>query len=594
MCKTCFVLAMAVFLGLAPLAQADLIGSWSLDEETGTTASDSSGNGNDGTLDGGPTVVDGLFGNALAFASNRVAIPASDSFTAEFFQGSFTLAAWINPTRTGNTWQQVFRAIRTDDASNDTLFLNNDGRLSWRGRVAAAWAGGMCETVAGVVPANQWTHVAVVGDGTNFRIYVNGALSQTSAWQKTDGSNANYYLGGDPTWLDESYTGIIDEVRIYNQALTAAEVKQVGARTKAYDPNPADGDLAVTMPLLQWEPATFALFHDVYLGTTPELTDADLAGPHQMLAMFYYVQGLQPGTTYYWRVDEVDVAGAVETGDVWSFVAQDLMAYHPTPVDGVTDAAQAPVLTWLPGQTATKHHVYFGDSNDAVSQGAADVDKGEVTDPTFTPGDLESLTTYYWRVDEIVAGGTVKTGPVWSFTTCLSIDDFESYTDDEGSRIYETWIDGWTNGTGSTVGNTQAPFAEQTIVHAGLQSMPLDYNNVNSPFYSEAEREFASTQDWTAGDVTTLALYVRGRSGNGQAQLYVAVEDTSQEVSVVTCPDEAITSATAWTPWKIPLSSFTGVNLARVKKLYIGLGDRDAPAAGGSGRIFIDDIQVTK
>jgi hypothetical protein len=597
--KSICLLSFVVLLGLVPVTNAGLVGWWQLDEGAGTTTKDSSGNGNDGTLDGNPTWVGGPFGAALAFDNQRVAIPASDSLAADLFQGPFTLTAWINPKRVGNTWQQIFRAWRTAGNSNDTLFIHNDGRLSWRGLVNGAWAGGMCETAGGVVPADQWTHVAVTGDQTNFRIYVNAALTQTSAWQKTDGSNATYYLGGDPGTAGESYSGMIDEVRIYNEVLTLDRIKEIcvgdsPGLAKAQSPNPADGALAVAMPLLQWKPGMDALLHSVYVGTSPELTEADLVGAKQPFTMLYYVQGLTPGTTYYWRVDEIDATGAVKTGNVWTFTAQDLVAYHPTPADGTVDASPAAVLTWLPGQATTKHHVYFGDSNDAVSQGAADVDKGEVTDPTFTPGDLESLTTYYWRVDEIVAGGDVKTGPVWSFTTSLPVDDFESYTDDEGSRIYETWIDGWTNGTGSTVGNTQAPFAEQTIVHAGLQSMPLDYNNVNSPFYSEAEREFASTQDWTAGEVTTLVLYVRGRSGNAPVQLYVAAEDSSKKVSVVAYPDEGVTSAGQWTQWKIPLSSFTGVNLAKVKKLYIGLGDRDAPVAGGSGRIFIDDIQLTR
>jgi len=591
------LLSLAVLLSLAPLTEAGLVGWWQLDEGTGTTAKDASGNGNDGTLQGNPTVVDGLSGKALAFANNRVAIPASKSLTGDLFKGPFTLTVWINPKRTGNTWQQIFRAIRAA-GNNDTLFINNDGRLSWRGLVNGAWAGGMCETTAGVVPADQWTHVVVTGDKTNFRIYLNGVLSQTSAWQTTDGTNATYYIGGD-TYPDEFYAGMIDEVRVYDQALTLQQIREIcvgdsPSLAKAQSPTPADGALAVGMPLLQWKPGLDALLHSVYVGTSPELSEANLAAARQPLTMLYYVQGLKPGTTYYWRVDETDKTGAVKTGNVWMFVAQDLVAYHPTPADGANDAAQAPVLTWLPGQTAIKHHLYFGDSNDAVKQGAASVDKGELTDPTFTPGALESVTTYYWRVDETVAGGTVRPGPVWKFTTCLSVDDFESYTDDEGSRIYETWVDGWTNGTGSTVGNTQAPFAEQTIVHGGKQSMPLDYNNVKTPFYSEAEREFAPTQDWTAGDVTTLALYVRGRSGNAPVQLYLAVEDASKKVGIVAYPDTAITSATAWTQWQIPLSSFAGVNLAKVKKLYIGLGDRTIPAAGGSGRMFIDDIQVTK
>jgi hypothetical protein len=173
------------------------------------------------------------------------------------------------------------------------------------------------------------------------------------------------------------------------------------------------------------------------------------------------------------------------------------------------------------------------------------------------------------------------------------VDDFESYTDDEGSRIYETWIDGWTNGTGSTVGYVQAPFAEQAIVHSGNQSMPLDYNNVKAPFYSEAEREFSPAQDWTVNSLDTLSLFVRGEAGNGAGKLYLAIEDSAGKSAVVINPDPAAVNAGVWTEWKIPLSSLTGVNLSKVKRLYLGVGDRDAPVAGGSGRLYIDDIRVT-
>jgi len=108
-------------------------------------------------------------------------------------------------------------------------------------------------------------------------------------------------------------------------------------------------------------------------------------------------------------------------------------------------------------------------------------------------------------------GGTVLAGPVWSFTTWVAVDDFEGYTDAEGSRIYETWLDGLTNSTGSLVGYMTAPFAEQKIIHGGLQSMPLDYNNLVQPFYSEAEQEFAPVRDWTAGGAEALVLYVQGK-----------------------------------------------------------------------------------
>ena len=230
--------------------------------------------------------------------------------------------------------------------------------------------------------------------------------------------------------------------------------------------------------------------------------------------MLYYLPGLTPGATYYWRVDEIDATGAVQAGNVWSFIAQDLKAYHPAPADGANDTTLAPNLTWLPGQTATQHHVYFGDSNDAVSKGTAAADKGELKDPNFAPGALDSLTTYYWRVDEAVLTGPVRTGSVWTFTTCLPVDDFESYTDQAGSEIFAAWLDGFTDGlSGSTVGYLTAAngtYGETVIVHGGKQSMPLDYNNVHSPFYSEAEREFSPAQNWTLSNTDTLVLYLRG------------------------------------------------------------------------------------
>ncbi len=362
---------------------------------------------------------------------------------------------------------------------------------------------------------------------------------------------------------------------------------------KAWNPAPSNGETAVPAPLITWNSGPFALWHDVYFGTNPTPGEAEHIGK-QLFTMYYHVAGLQPGQTYYWRIDEIEADGTVCTGDVWSFTAQDLKAYYPSPADRATDAPVSPVLTWLPGQSAVKHRLYLGDSADAVLQGAAGTDKGELTDPTFAAGALDSLATYYWRVDETVAGGTVRTGAVWMFTTCLSVDDFESYTDDEGGRIYETWIDGWVNGTGSTVGNTTAPFAERTIVHNGLQSMPLDYNNINAPFYSEAELDFATAQNWTVSGVSDMALYFRGAATNGAGALYVAVEDSSGQVAVATNPTATAVTAAAWTQWKVPLSSLTGVNLAKVKKFYIGVGDRKNPAKGGAGRLYIDDIQVIK
>jgi hypothetical protein len=372
---------------------------------------------------------------------------------------------------------------------------------------------------------------------------------------------------------------------------------------RAQDPNPPDGDIAVTMPLFQWTAGDAAIFHDVYLGTDPKLGPEDLVQSHAPVTVYYHVPGLTPGTTYYWRVDEIEEdMTTVHTGSVWSFMAQPVTAYLPQPADGAADASSDPnaTLTWAAGQNALEHHLYFGDNLEAVQQGATATDKGTLETLTFTPGALEPLTTYYWRVDEIVAGGTVQTGAVWTFTTSLVIDDFEGYTDQAGEEIFSTWIDGFTNGqNGSTVGYMTAvngTFGETTVVHDGQQSMPMDYNNVDAPFYSEAERQFSPVADWTAGGADTLVLYVRGNGGNAAAPLYIAVEDSASNAGIVLHSDADIVKTAQWTEWRIPFAdlSAAGVNLAKVKGLYIGVGDRDNPTADGAGRIYVDDIRLIK
>jgi len=199
---------------------------YSFDNIKGDTVEDLSGFGNDGTLEDNPKIVDGKFGKGLEFESSRVTIPASDSLNPNLFQGSFTLVVWINPKREGDEWQQVMMTEGIPRA-RDTIFINNDGRLSWRGRVGGNWAGGMCETAPGVVNANEWTHVAVVGDTKNFRIYVNGKLTMESAFQKTDGGNENHYIGGNPTIPDESYSGAVDDFAIFTVALKEADIVSI-------------------------------------------------------------------------------------------------------------------------------------------------------------------------------------------------------------------------------------------------------------------------------------------------------------------------------------------------------------------------------
>ena len=298
-----------------------------------------------------------------------------------------------------------------------------------------------------------------------------------------------------------------------------------------------------------------------------------------------------------------------------------LLAGDPQPGRGATvDIRDISVLSWSAGDTAASHDVYFGTDRDAVA--AADKDapefQGNQAGASLSLAGLVEFGggDYYWRIDEVEADGTVHAGSIWKFTVpaYLIVEDFESYSNDVGSRIFEVWIDGigFTlpepghpgNGTGAAVGHdvwsVTSPHLDGTImetanVHGGRLAMPLYYDNTASPFISEAERTWAVPENWAAEGVTDLTLYIRGDATNDATAMYVAVEDTAGRVAVVPHPDAAVTAVTGWTEWKIPLADLTdaGVSVNAVKKMAIGVGNRAAPTPDGAGVVFIDDIRVT-
>jgi hypothetical protein len=557
----------------------------------------------------------------------------------------------------------------------------------------------MCETAGDVVPADQWTHVAVTGDGTNFRIYVNGALTEESAFQTTDGENATYYIGGDPTTGGESYTGAVDDLRVYDHVMSEGDVRasmenQGGAIVKAYGPDPSSGTLHEdTWISLGWRAGDFAASHDVYISDNFDAVNEGAEGTfiaNQGATFivagfpgFAFPDGLVPGTTYYWRIDEVNDAepNSPWKGDIWSFSIPPKTAYFPDPADGgetvgvddslswtagfgaklhtvyfgetfeevdsaagglpqgattfspgtlkmartyywrvdefdviethkgdvwsfttegavaaldpangAVDVTQTPVLTWAPGLGAT-HEVYFG--ADAASLELKS--SGNLGAESYDPGQLEWNTTYYWRVDEANSANADSpwTGPLWSFTTAnfLIIDDMESYNDlDESdpasNRIYLAWLDGFDNPAvnGSVVGYANPPFAEQSIVHGGLQSMPFAYDNAVGK--SEATLTLTSNKDWTVNGVDTLTIWHRGSAANSAETMYVMLNGSANVDN--DNPDAAL--AAGWTEWNIPLQAFAdqGVNLANVNSITLGLRS----GSGGAGMLFIDDIRL--
>jgi hypothetical protein len=297
-------------------------------------------------------------------------------------------------------------------------------------------------------------------------------------------------------------------------------------------------------------------------------------------------------------------------------------AYAPFPADDAVDTIQNPILSWSAGTRTTQHDVFFGDDAATVADAntsTADIYKGRQGTTTFNPGPLEWGKTYYWRIDEINTGDTESPwiGRLWTFSTAdyIPIDDFESYTNEVGYRVFQVWVDGvgYTepppgaqgNGTGALVGHDiwtiggphyQGTIVETGNVHGGSQALPVYYDNSMMPYYSETEKTWDTPQDWTVEDVNALSLWFRGDAANEVAPLYVAVEDSLGNVGVSTHTDPQAVLTGPWTQWKIALSDLAdqGVNLGAVKKTYLGVGNRQAPAVDGTGVVYFDDIRVNR
>ena len=693
-----FVLLLSV--ALTGTTKAELVGWWRFDEGSGTVANDSSGYGNDGTFNGDPQWAVGMLGGALEFdgTDDYIEVPDNESFQ---LWERFTLAAWIYQVESSSS--RIIDKIGAGTANGPHLDTHPGTKLRS--------CSGTCISTAADHTLEEWHHVAVTFDEGDVKLYVDGSIeAEGSAPSPLAGNSLPLRIGADSDGQSLFY-GLIDDARVYNRALTEAEILAAMEGGEGYPyalgPVPQDGTLLEdTWVSMSWSPGDFAASHDVYIGDNFDDVNNGAEGTFQgnQADTFYvvgfpgfaYPDGLVPGTTYYWRIDEVndtepnspwkgkiwsfavppktaynpvpadgaasvdpegdlswtagfgsklntvyfsdnfdeinnaegglpqgaatyspgtlemaktyywrvDEFDAIEThkGDIWSFTTEGAVG-SPEPANGAVDVTQSPILTWAHGVFADSHEVYFGTDAEAVKN--ADTSSPEYKgsgnhgSESFDPGQLEWDTTYYWRIDEANNTNVDSpwTGPLWSFTTAnfLIIDDFESYNDlneDEpgSNRIYLAWIDGFENPSvnGSVVGNFDPPFAEQTIVHGGLQSMPMAYDNTVGK--SEATLTLTSNRDWTVNGVNTLTIWYRGGSANAAENLYVALNDSA--VVNHDNPDAAL--KTSWTQWNVDLQAFAdqGVNLANVNSITLGLGNRSNPTDGGAGMMYFDDIYL--
>ena len=212
----------ATYTQTGPNPPAGLVAAWGFNDGTGTTAADFSPNANNGTLVNGPTWTVGKNGGALQFdgADDRVHVNDGNSLD---LTSAATFEAWIYPTAAPSGWRTILQ--KEVDAYFFTASGGGSGNLPASG---GTFNGTCCTLVVGspALAANTWTHVAATYDGSQLRFYVNG--NQVAATIVT----GSYQVSSNPLWIGgnavygEHFRGKLDDVRIYNRALTPAEIQQ--------------------------------------------------------------------------------------------------------------------------------------------------------------------------------------------------------------------------------------------------------------------------------------------------------------------------------------------------------------------------------
>lgn len=198
----------------------ELVAAYSFNEISGPTAVDASGNGNHGVISGPTRVTKGRFDKALAFDGVNDWVTVNDAPSLDLSTG-MTLGTWVYPTVDMTEW----RVPLMKEQPNGAVYYvaaNTDQNQP----ATAVTIGGEQILYGGPwLPANSWTHLAATYNGTVQRLYVNG---QQVAEQAQTGvikvSSGVLRIGGNSIW-GEYFPGRIDEIRIYNQALTAAQIQ---------------------------------------------------------------------------------------------------------------------------------------------------------------------------------------------------------------------------------------------------------------------------------------------------------------------------------------------------------------------------------
>ena len=210
---------------LAEIDKETCVGAWLFESDAGNKMKDSSGNGNDGDISGGPGLVDGYFGKAMDFdgADDVIIIPDSDSLELEFV----TMAAWVKLRNYTEDARIITQEVDGDPYSTYSLTMGGAGWKKLEIRISLDNSRKRLYSTMDI-PLDTWVHVAATYDGEKVIFYVNGDLEmespQTGALLTTDNP---LYIGASQFWDPRFIDGLLDDVVLFNVALTQDQVEEL-------------------------------------------------------------------------------------------------------------------------------------------------------------------------------------------------------------------------------------------------------------------------------------------------------------------------------------------------------------------------------
>jgi hypothetical protein len=214
------ILAALVLWAASGSAHASLVGYWTFDEGSANTAYDSSGYGNTGTLYNNPTRTTGVFGGALSFngVNQYVMCPNSSSLS---ITGDMTIAAWVRPVA-----PMAAKSIISKFYNGEYDITFQESRINYYN--GPVWNAGNSAWFAYTFSPDQWYHIAVTREAKTMRLYVNGVYTNQALTMANvpDPTTWGLSFGCRPN-LTNFMPGTLDDVRIYNNALTLPEIRSL-------------------------------------------------------------------------------------------------------------------------------------------------------------------------------------------------------------------------------------------------------------------------------------------------------------------------------------------------------------------------------